>query len=184
MMAAHRAELKVASHGKRPPAQPRTPAAWRTSLTSTNHFLVFPKGPRVLRLCADGFGAYAIDTLAILAVLPGQVRAYGCPEEQEHDREDKSAERRSLRDPRRVPRTAPRFGTLIDPHVRELLQRAPRTRDWRQVYQTQSIWKPFVLANCEGMGISEVQPSDATRGQRPRRQSPSPVAGSLFVGRE
>ena len=55
-----------------------------------------------LEVWADGDrGAYPINTLAILAFPPGQVRAHGCPEEQEHDQKD-TAERRSLREPRGV----------------------------------------------------------------------------------
>ena len=50
----------------------------------------------------DDHGAHPINTLAFFAFPPGQVRAHGCPIEQEHDREDTLAERRSLRDPRDV----------------------------------------------------------------------------------
>ena len=110
---------------------------------------------------ADGDrDAYPIDTLATLAFPPG------------HDRKDTPAERRSLRDPRRVPPHtfglwASWAGTLTDPHVKELLKRTPTTRDWRQgrddsvsvpdAVDLESQITLLVLANCEGVeSISEV----------------------------
>ena len=100
MMVAHRAELKVASQGKRPPAS----ATCNTSLTSTSSFLsecLHVRARSSAALCwwisihtalklRCGRTVIVVPiqskTLAFLASPPGQVRAHCCPEDQEHDR--------------------------------------------------------------------------------------------------